>query len=190
MKIVKKNKIDRKLRNSKKNKEKLRELRPNFFYDDLIFIFVIISSLSIIIGLLHLVFEGEPKIIFYSIIINTLFFIIIKAPILNRFKKHQKTYDKNLDKMNKLISEECKLEVEEHYQEYFNELVQLKGKPELEKINTLLVQDIIETYRQKDKLNLPTLKNEERIDQFIKKELSQSRLIKKENLELIKMENN
>lgn len=190
MKILKKDRIDRKLRNARKNKEKLRELRPEFAYDDLVFTFGLISFVSIVIAGLHLTFEGTLTIAFYSIIINILFFAIMKGPFLSRFKKHQKTYNKNLKNINKLIDEKCKLEVNDNYQTYFNELVQLKGKPELEKINTFLIQNIIETYRQKDKLNLPIIKNEERIDQFIKKELSNSNLIKKENIQLFKMENN
>lgn len=189
MKVIRKDKVDRKLRNARKNNKKIRDL-IEFHYDDLFFLLWLIAALFLIVGSLMAFVESKFFLLNCGIGIVGFVSFLYFGPFLTRFRYHYNSFCKTKNEIKKLEKESLTLEVEDNYQTYFNELIKLKGTSEIEKIEPVLIQDIIETYRKKDSLNLPKFKNEDRVNHFMNNELRQSRLIKEEEIELLNMETN
>lgn len=191
MKILKKDKIDRKIRNAYKAKQNLSKIQPDFEYDDFIAHLIFSSLFIFLFGLAAFLLEDYNNILFfwafYSVL-ESLFFT--RSDYRKKLKKHYKLKQKNKSLIDNLEEKKYHLSIDNNYQEYFNELVKLKGSLKLEKINSQLIQNIIEVYREKDKINLPRLKNEDRINQFIDHEVSKSTLIEKQNNQFMEIANN
>lgn len=189
MKVIRKDKVDRKLRNAKKNNKKIKGL-IEFHYDDLFFILWLTTALFLIVGSLMAFVESKFFLLNFGIGLVGFVSFLHYGPFFTRFRNHYDSLCKTNNEIKKLEKESLTLEVEDNYQTYFNELIKLKGTSEIEKIESVLIQDIIETYRKKDSLNLPKFKNEDRVNHFMNNELRQSRLIKEEEIELLNMETN
>jgi hypothetical protein len=189
MKVIRKDKVDRKLRNAKKNSKRIKKLKE-FHYDDLFFFLWLITIILFLLGSLMAIVED--KFLLLNLSFGCLGFVAFLhyGPFLTKMRNHYKAFCKVDNEIEKLEKESLTLEVEDNYQTYFNELIKLKGTREIEKIEPVLIQDIIETYRKKDSLNLPKFKNEDRVNHFMNNELRQSRLIKEEEIELLNMETN
>tara|TARA_Y100001960_G_scaffold334046_1_gene444145 strand:+ start:28482 stop:29051 length:570 start_codon:yes stop_codon:yes gene_type:complete len=189
MKVIRKDKVDRKLRNARKNNKKIRGL-IDFHYDDLFFILWLITALVLIVGSLMAFVESKFFLLPCGIGLVGFVTFLYYGPFFTRFKYHHDALSKIDQEIKKLEKENLTLKIEDNYQTYFNELIKLKGTSEIEKIEPTLIQDIIETYRKKDSLNLPKFKNEDRVNHFMNNELRQSCLIKEEEIELLNMETN
>lgn len=189
MKVIRKDKVDRKLRNARKNTKKIKGL-IEFHYDDLFFILWLITALFLVVGSLMAFVESKFFLLNCGIGLVAFVSLLYHGPFFTRFRYHYEAFCKIDQEIKKLEKESLTLEVGDNYQTYFNELIKLKGTSEIEKIEPVLIQDIIETYRKKDSLNLPKFKNEDRVNHFMNNELRQSRLIKEEEIELLNMETN
>jgi len=189
MKILLKDKTNLKLKSLNQKLFFVYQIKKEFSYDDFISIFGMLNALAWFVGLAILFKNGLFLSIAPAVILSAGSFILYKSLYFKKAKQihHVKTNIalkiKNLEDINSTLN------ISENYQLYYNELITLKGSNQLEKINPLLVQEIIEEYRKKDNLNLPALSNEKRLEYFTVNEMNNSKLFQNKE-QLVCIENN
>lgn len=190
MKIITKDKNDKTLRSLYDKRDIINNISRNQemgFVDILICIFFVSSFCFVLFALKYESFN-----IMQNIVILIGFaapFSILKTKYFSK-KKQLKNISKKIDeKISKFEKSNKHLNISENYQIFYNELMILRGNKKLEKINPILVQEIIEEYRNKDKLSLYGITNEERLNNFTDNEINNTRRISQKEYNSLEIQN-